>query len=211
MMMDFTFEKVKEASYALALIAHSAKQQLVLALSDKLITHAKTILEHNQLDLDAMLQTDPKYDRLMLTQDRITSIANSLKTIAQIDSPVGINVEEFTLSNGLHLQKKTAPLGVIGMIFEARPNVTLEAFVLCFMSSNACILKGGTDAKNTNIYLVSLIKETLKAQGMPQECVALMPHERDSVLTLLKATGMVDLIIPRGSQALIDYVKQNTA
>ncbi len=205
------FQKVKNASYELPLIRHEVKQQVVRALADKLLTHTQEVLHHNQLDLSKMQSDDPKYDRLLLTADRVNAIAQSLKIIAKIESPIWKTLEDFTLPNGLHLQKKTVPLGVIGIIFEARPNVTLEAFVLCFMSSNGCILKGGIDAKNTNIYLASLIATTLTEHHLPVDCAFLMPHEREMVGELLNATDIVDLIIPRGSQALIDYVKQNTS
>lgn len=209
--MKASFEAVKQISYQLPLIAHEKKQRFVEKLADRLIAEQDQILKHNQQDLDLMATDDPKYDRLRLTPDRINDIAMSLKTIAVIESPIWQTLEDYTLANGLHLEKKTVPLGVIGIIYEARPNVTVEAFVLCFMSSNACILKGGMDAKHTNDYLVKLIHALLKENALPTECLLLLPHERESVSELLKAKQFVDLIIPRGSQSLIDYVKQNTA
>lgn len=203
------FKKIKESAYQLALIEHEVKQKVVEKLADKLIADTTEIIVKNNLDLEKMDKEDPKYDRLLLTEQRIYAIAMSLKTIAIMDSPVWQTLESYTLANGLHLEKKTVPLGVIGIIYEARPNVTLEAFVLCFMSSNACILKGGMDAQNTNAYFSELILSTLQENRVPA-CLFLMPPQRESVTALLQAKGLVDLIIPRGSQALIDYVKQNT-
>ncbi|MBS0288142.1 MAG: glutamate-5-semialdehyde dehydrogenase [Proteobacteria bacterium] len=203
------FKKVKESSYQLALVEHDIKQKVVEKLADKLISDTSDIIAQNQLDLAKMSKEDPKYDRLLLTKERIYAIAMSLKTIAIMDSPIWQTLESYTLANGLYLEKKTVPLGVIGIIYEARPNVTLEAFVLCFMSSNACILKGGMDAQHTNDYFGELILTTLQENKVPA-CLFLMPAQRETVKELLNAKGLVDLIIPRGSQALIDFVKQNT-
>ncbi len=205
------FQTLKKGAFDLPFIEHEKKQAFVEALADNIIANHNEILAQNQLDLNIMSLDDPKYDRLKLTVDRINAIAASLKDIATIDSPIWQTIESYTLANGLHLEKKTVPIGVIGIIYESRPNVTLEAFVLCFMSSNACVLKGGADAQNTNNYLVKLINETLAQKGISPSCVLLMPPERESVKTLLQANKYVDLIIPRGSQALIDFVKQNTS
>lgn len=203
------FSKVKEASYALPLIEHAVKQQAVLALAKKIIENKALILKKNQEDLSQLDSEDPKYDRLLLNEERLQAIADGLQKIATFDSPIGKVIEEYTLANGLKLQRKTVPLGVIGIIYESRPNVTLEAFALCFMSSNACILKGGSEAKLSNEIFVRLVQEELQRFSIPKDSVMLMSHEREAVKALLKAKGIVDVIIPRGSQSLIDFVKQN--
>ncbi len=205
------FVATKNAQYDLPLIKHEIKQQIINALAHKLIENSDKIIEENRKDLVKLKEDDPKYDRLLLNDSRIQEIAQGLKKIAEFPSPIWKTLEEHTLPNGLKLQKKSVPIGVIGMIFESRPNVTIEAFALCFMSSNACVLKGGIDAKCSNEIFVSLIQETLTQFSVPKECILLMPHEREKLKMLLEAKGFVDVIIPRGSQSLIDYVKQNSS
>ncbi len=205
------FAATKNTQYHLPLIKHEIKQQIINALAQRIIEKSKIIIEENRKDLIKLKVDDPKYDRLLLNEARIQDIAKGLKKIAEFPSPIWKTLEEYTLPNGLKLQKKSVPIGVIGMIFEARPNVTVEAFALCFMSSNACVLKGGIDAKCSNDIFFSIIHETLEQFSAPKECILLMPHEREKLTILLEAKGFVDVIIPRGSQALIDYVKQNSA
>lgn len=204
------FLSVKDASIELPFIEHSIKQKILLDLAKRIIENKESILKNNEEDLKKLDKQDPKYDRLLLNDSRLNAMSEALEKIAQFDSPIWKTIEQYTLANGLKFQKKTVPLGVVGIIYESRPNVTLEAFALCFMSSNACVLKGGSEAKNSNEIFVRLAHASLEQFLAPKTCVFLMPHDRETVKTLLQAKGIVDVIIPRGSQALIDFVKQNS-
>lgn len=208
--MQMHLKATKDASLQLLTLSDSIKKAVLQDLANTLLKQSKTILTANQRDLDNMSESDPKYDRLKLTPTRIEAISQTLNSIAALDSPIGKVLEEFTLANGLYFQKKTVPLGVVGLIFEARPNVTIEAFALCFMSSNACVLKGGSDAKYSNLALVHLIQGSLARFSLAQEIVLLLSHEREAVNALFKANKWVDVIIPRGSQSLIDFVRKNS-
>lgn len=157
-----------------------------------------------------MDKKDPKYDRLMLSEERIRSIASDLRNVAHLPSPLRISLEKKSLENGLSLEKITVPLGVVGVIFEARPNVTFDVFALCFRSGNACILKGGSDAEESNLEIVSVIHEVLTDFGVTRDIVQLLPANREATHALLHAVGYVDVIIPRGSQNLIDYVREHS-
>ncbi|MBS0288480.1 MAG: glutamate-5-semialdehyde dehydrogenase [Proteobacteria bacterium] len=207
--MELTLNDVKNASYELPWISHELKHNLMMMLAKMLIENIEQIIQENKKDLSQLHQDDPKYDRLFLNRERIEGIADGLKNIAKLDSPIWKTQESYTLPNGLKLQKKTVPLGVIGIIYESRPNVTLEAFALCFMSSNACILKGGKEAAKTNAFFAQIIHDALKTSALPIAAMFMLPPTRQAVKTLLEAKGVVDVIIPRGSQALIDYVKQH--
>ncbi len=167
------------------------------------------ILEENQKDLDHMDPDDPKYDRLKLTEERIKSIANDMRNVAGMPTPLGKVLEEKTLENKLQLRKVSVPLGVIGMIYEARPNVTLDVFALCLKSGNACVLKGGSDAEYSNIAIVSMIREVLKKHKVDEHMLYLMPASREGTQVLLEAVDFVDIIIPRGSQGLINFVREH--
>ncbi|HEY4785670.1 MAG TPA: glutamate-5-semialdehyde dehydrogenase, partial [Bacteroidales bacterium] len=169
----------------------------------------KTILAENQKDLDLMDPKDPKYDRLKLTEDRIKGIAGDIRNVAKLDSPLGKVLDKKDLPNGLHLSKVTVPMGVIGIIYEARPNVTFDVFSLCVKSGNACILKGGSDAKFSNQAIINIIKEVLGNFNVNTSVAELLPPDREATQELLTARGYVDVIIPRGSQGLIDFVAQN--
>jgi len=209
--LESTFIRVKEASRKIGLLSEEKVNQLLNALAIRAEQNMATILEENKKDLDRMAVSDPKYDRLKLTEQRIQDIANDIRKVAGLPSPLGITLEKKELSNGLRLEKITVPLGVIGIIYEARPNVTFDVFALCLKSGNACILKGGSDAENSNKEIVKLIKDVLKENGVSSEFITLLPSDRTSTLELLHAVGYVDIIIPRGSQQLIDYVRDNAS
>ena len=166
------------------------------------------LLAENQRDLDRMDPADPKYDRLLLNADRIKGIAADLRKVASLPSPLGITLEERTLHNGLQLQRRTVPLGVIGIIFESRPNVTFDVFALCLKSGNASVLKGSRDAHYSNLAILTLIREVLAPHQLEDACY-LAPSEREALPVVLQADDYIDVIIPRGSQGLINFVRAN--
>ncbi|MBI3618617.1 glutamate-5-semialdehyde dehydrogenase [Candidatus Peregrinibacteria bacterium] len=204
-----TLAQTRSASAALALLSPEVIDATLLKLADALMEETETILAANRSDLKRMEETDPKEDRLKLTQERIADIARDVRTVAALPSPLGLVLEERTLENGLHLEKTSVPLGVIGMIYEARPNVTVDAFTLCFKAGNCCVLKGGSDAQHSNETLVAIIQRVLKEQNLDPAIVALLPPDRSSVETMLTAHGLIDVLIPRGGQSLIDFVREN--
>ena len=183
---------------------------LLLALADETENRSSFILSENKKDLDLMDTADPKFDRLKLTNERIKNITSDIRNIVQLQSPLGKTLYENILSNGLKISKVSVPLGVVGIIYEARPNVTFDVFSLCFKSGNACILKGGSDARYSNEAIISIIKKVLIAHKLNPSIAELLPIEREATNALLTARGYVDFIIPRGSQGLIDYVTQNS-
>ncbi len=203
------FEQVKSGSRKLAGISDPKAQQLLGDLADLAVEHVPFLLDENQKDLDNMEQSNPMYDRLLLTEERIHQIAKELRQVMGLPSPLHILLEEKMLSNGLYLEKITVPLGVIGIIYEARPNVTFDVFALALKSGNGLVLKGGSDAKFSNLAIMSLIHQVVEKHGLPISAFQLLPAERSATNALLKAVGFVDVIIPRGSQGLIDFVRQN--
>lgn len=209
-MLESTFKSVQQASRKLSLLKEEKINQVLIALADKAEKHADRIITENRKDLDRMPEKDPKYDRLKLTEQRIKDIANDLRNVSKLPSPLGISLENRNLSSGLSLEKITVPLGVIGIIYEARPNVTFDVFSLCIKSGNAVLLKGGSDAELSNRYIVTLIKEVLEAHQVSPLIIELLPPDRSATQELLNAVGYVDIIIPRGSQSLIDYVRDNS-
>jgi len=209
-MLQDQFAKVQTASRSLPLIPEEKMNAVLTDLADHLVANTKTILTANKSDLDRMDSADPKHDRLLLNEERIAGIASEMKNVASLPCPLGEILEERTLENKLHLQKIRVPLGVIGIIYEARPNVTFDVFSLCFKSGNACVLKGSSDAKDSNEAAVKLIHEILKKHDIDTDVCFLMPPEREHVQTLLSAKKYVDTIIPRGSQGLIDFVTENS-
>lgn len=180
----------------------------LIALADALENRAEEILEANKKDLARMDESDPTYDRLLLTKERIFDIANDVRSVAKLATPIGKKVLDRTLPNGLKLSKVTIPIGVIGIIYEARPNVTVDAFSLCFKSGNACALKGGSDAEFSNKILVECIHAVLRDNNIPEDVIYLLPSDREAVKELLHARKYVDLVIPRGSQRLISFVRE---
>ena len=208
MNLNKTFVAVQDASRNMLALSDKEINQILLAVADAAINKTDFILSENQKDLERMPSTDPKYDRLKLTPERLEGIARGIREVAAMASPLGRVLEERTLPNGLHLRKVSVPFGVIGVIYEARPNVSLDVFALCFKSSNACVLKGGSDADASNRAIVALIHRVLEARGIPSKVVELLPPGREAATALLHAEGRVDLIIPRGSSALIEYVRK---
>ncbi len=203
------FNLALQASRKLAELPANKINQLLLSLADAAENSAEDILVENHKDLDRMDPADPKYDRLKLTKQRIEAIAADLRNVAALPSPLGKILSQEKLQNGLRIRKISVPFGVIGIIYEARPNVTFDVFSLCVKSGNAVVLKGGTDADCSNRAIVAVIKNVLKAFGMDENSLILLPPDREATNALLQARGYVDLIIPRGSQALIDFVREN--
>ena len=204
-------EQASEATIAVKLLSDDKKEDVLRALAAKLRAHIPTILSKNQLDLDRMLDADPKKDRLLLSAPRIEDLAKSVEDIAALPDPSNRLLSEKVLDNGLLVQKITVPLGVVGVIYESRPNVTVDVAALCIQSGNVCLLRGGTDAFYTNTYLVALIQEVLASFDLDVSIVQLLPADRKFMPELLTATKYVDILIPRGSQQLIDYVREHAS
>jgi glutamate-5-semialdehyde dehydrogenase len=209
-MSDYTslFAATQQASRALAAVAPATIDALLRALADATVTQTDFILAENARDLARMPATDPRHDRLRLTRERLQAIAQDLRNVAGLPSPLGAALSKKTLPNGLHLSKVRVPLGVVGIIYEARPNVTFDSLALCLKTGNACLLKGGSDAAASNAALLAVAGPVLAAHGVPPAAVTLLPAERAATEALLGAVGYVDVVIPRGSQGLIDYVRQ---
>jgi glutamate-5-semialdehyde dehydrogenase len=200
---------IKAASYDLMRVDEEKRKQVLEDLAKELANAKAEIIAENKKDLALMDKDDPKYDRLLLSEEDIDSIADDVKKIAGLSHSRSAILEEKNLENGLKIQKVAVPLGVVAIIYESRPNVTMDSFVLCFKSGNACILKGGKEAFHSNQILVSLIQKTLRKHGLDENFIYLMPPERAAMTTLLNAIGLVDVCIPRGSQALINFVREN--
>lgn len=200
-------EAASHAKVDISNLAITKKSALLVQIADALEKNTSDIVLENKKDLDRMDSSDAKYDRLKLTEDRIHGLAQSVRDVANLPDPTGILLVEKHLANGLLIQKKSVPLGVVGVIYEARPNVTIDVAALCIQSGNVCLLRGGSDAWFTNSYLVNLIREELDKAGVNRDIVQLLPTDRMYVADLLTATKYVDIIIPRGSQSLIDYVR----
>lgn len=205
--MEELFETVKEASKNLALLTDSKRNEVLNAVADAIENHKDYILEANKADLDKAGKDYAFYDRLLLTPKRLDDIAADMRHVATLPSPLGRVLKDKTLDNGLHLRRVSVPFGVIGMIFEARPNVTFDVFSLCFKSGNATILKGGKEADETNRAEVELIHNILKEYGIDPALIELLPATHEATRELLTAVGYVDLCIPRGSKRLISFVR----
>ncbi|HET6556716.1 MAG TPA: glutamate-5-semialdehyde dehydrogenase [Prolixibacteraceae bacterium] len=203
--------KVLKASRKLNLVSVEIINQVLEEVASAAIENTPFILRENQKDLERMDVSDPKYDRLMLTDERIQGIASDIQNVASLLSPLGKVLSETTRPNGLFIQKVTVPFGVIGIIYEARPNVTFDVFSLCLKSGNACVLKGGSDAHASNTAIVQVIREVLVKYDLDENILSLLPADREATNELLHAHGLVDLIIPRGSQSLIDFVRKNSS
>lgn len=203
------FENTVSASRELNLLGVSKVNEILLKIADAADKSTAFILRENQKDLARMEDSDPKYDRLKLSADRIKSIADDIRNVAFLPSPLGRVLTESLRPNGLKITKITVPFGVIGIVYEARPNVTFDVFSLCLKSGNACVLKGGSDAIYSNQAIVSVIHNVLNINNINKNILALLPAGREATTELLNARGYVDLIIPRGSQGLIDYVRQH--
>jgi len=203
------FEKAQAAGRKPTL-APALIDQVLLDVAAKAIAQTALILAENQKDLDLMDPQDPKYDRLKLSATRIEAIAADMISVAKLDSPLGKQLSETEMPNGLSISKVRVPLGVVGVIYEARPNVTFDVFALCFKTGNISILKGGSDADHSNRAIISIIHKVLNQHNIDTNVVTLLPAEREATAALLNAIGYVDVLIPRGSQSLIDFVRDNS-
>ena len=207
--LNETFAAVQVASRELALLNDNVINQILNAVADAAIAETPFILAENEKDLARMDKNDPKYDRLKLTEERLKGIAADTRNVATLPSPLGKVLKESVRPNGMRLTKVSVPFGVIGIIYEARPNVSFDVFSLCLKSGNACILKGGSDADCSNRAIISVIHEVLKKFNINPHIVELLPADREATAALLNAVGYVDLIIPRGSSSLIHFVREN--
>jgi glutamate-5-semialdehyde dehydrogenase len=210
-MADYSqfFVSTQRASRALATVPPATIDALLRDLADTLVAHTDFVLAANAQDLARLPATDPRHDRLRLTPERLAAIANDLRNVAALPSPLGAVLSEKELPNGLQLKKVRVPLGVVGIIYEARPNVTIDSLALCLKTGNACLLKGGSDAAASNAALIQVAGPVLLRHGLPLAAATLLPPERAATEALLLAVGLVDVVIPRGSQGLINYVREN--
>lgn len=197
------------ASRQLITLSDEAINRILTDTADELINRQAEVLAANEKDLARMDPANPKYDRLKLTTDRLAGIAGDMRNVASLPSPLGKVISEAIRPNGMAIRKVSVPFGVIGVIYEARPNVTFDVFSLCFKSANACVLKGGSDADDSNRALVTIIHTVLERHGIDPAVCTLLPPEREATTELLNAVGLVDLIIPRGSSSLINFVRDN--
>ena len=202
-------KEARKASHALNRVSEEQIDRVLMNLADAVEKHMETILQANAADLSRMDPADPKYDRLRLSQERIQGMAADIRKVADLASPCDVVLKEWTQPNGMHIRKVSVPFGVIGVIYEARPNVTLDVFSLCLKSRNACILKGGSDADMSNNALRDVIRTVLKEENFPEACVTLLPPGHEQTQEMLRAVGDIDLIIPRGSRNLIQYVRSH--
>lgn len=207
--MNELFTKVKQASRKLALIPDGQKNAVLSHLADAILKEKDALLAANALDLAKMDPSNPLYDRLQLTDSRLEGIASDMRHVASLPTPLGHITCEKTLENGLHLRRISVPFGVIGVIYEARPNVSFDVFSLCFKSGNACVLKGGKDANESNRAIVSLIHKVLEQEGINPTIVELLPATHEATGEMLNAVDYIDLCIPRGGKKLIEFVRDN--
>ena len=207
--MKEALKKTKAASRLLATISDDKRNEVLLAVADAIIANKERILKANAEDLAKMDPKYPLYDRLQLTDKRLEDIASDMRNVSKLPSPLGRILKESTLPNGLRLKRVSVPFGVIGMIYEARPNVTFDVFSLCFKSGNACVLKGGKDADCSNRAEVEIIHQVLEANGVNPDVVTLLEATHEATAEMLNAVGYIDVCIPRGGRRLIDFVRDN--
>jgi gamma-glutamyl phosphate reductase len=203
------FENARVAARKLNLVDTETIDKILLAVADEAEKEVDYILQENCRDLALMPKTDPKYDRLMLSQERILGITADMRKVAGLPSPLGRILASFDRPNGMRIEKVSVPFGVIGIIYEARPNVTFDVFSLCLKSGNVCILKGGSDAQHSNNAIINIINKVLISYGIDSNTATLLPNDHSFTDKLLTAVGQVDLIIPRGSGRLINYVREH--
>lgn len=203
-------QQTQQASASVRRLSDAQRSDLLNELAAIVEQSKVLIMSENQKDLDLMDKADPKYDRLLLTESRIQGLADSLREVTLLPDPTGEVLTERNLENGLNIKKIAVPMGVVGVIYESRPNVTIDVASLCLRSGNACVLKGGKEAIFSNTCLVELIHQALAKFGVAPDAVLLLPTDRKFTEELLKATRFVDIIIPRGSDSLIQYVRQNS-
>ena len=201
------FERVKSASKELALISDERKNEILLSVAQAIIQQKDMLLEENAKDLARMDKSNPLYDRLQLTEARLEGIASDMRHVATLENPLGKVLKHRILENGLILSRVTVPFGVIGVIYEARPNVSFDVFSLCFKSGNACVLKGGKDADDSNRAIISLIHKVLEQEGVNPSVVELLPATHEATGEMLNAVGYIDVCIPRGGKKLIQFVR----
>lgn len=207
--MKQLFEHTKAASRLLATLTDEQRNEVLTAVADAIVAQKERLLAANAADLERMDPSNPLYDRLMLTDARLEAIASDMRHVAALPSPLGRVLMQRTLPNGLRLSRVSVPFGVIGMVYEARPNVTFDVFSLCFKSGNACVLKGGRDADDSNKAIVSMIHSVLEAEGVDTGVVQLLPATHEATGEMLAAVGYIDVCIPRGGRRLIDFVRDN--
>ncbi len=207
MKLEETLKTIKKFSRELVMASEQTIVDALLSLADGLQKNTDLILVENAKDLEKISSDDPIRDRVMLNEDRIKELANGVRTIAGYNSPVDVTLEERTLENGLQLKKISTPLGVVGVVFEARPNIVVDIFALCLKSKNACVLKGGSKSEYSNAILVKIIKE---AVGSLADAVVLLPNDREILAEFFKADKYVDVLIPRGGNELINFVRENS-
>lgn len=207
--LRYIFERVQAAGRELAVLEEELINKILLAVADEAEANVDYILSENAKDLSRMEECNPKYDRLKLTAKRLQDIAADMRKVAELPSPLGRVLKHHVLPNGLELTRVSVPFGVIGIIYEARPNVSFDVFSLCLKSGNACVLKGGSDADCSNRAIVEIIHRVLKRYGVNESVVELLPATREATAEMLHANGYIDLIIPRGSSNLINFVRAN--
>ena len=209
MNFDNIFIKVKEASRSILQLSDETINSIIKSVAEEIQKESSAIIAANANDLSRMAVDNPKYDRLLLNEERIAAIAADMCKVASLPSPVGVVQQQRVLPNGLNLSRVSVPFGVIGVIYEARPNVSLDVFSLAFKAGSACVLKGGSDAFSSNSAIVATVHKVLDRYNVSKNIVQLLPADREATAALLAARGYVDLIIPRGSSALINYVREN--
>jgi gamma-glutamyl phosphate reductase len=211
--MDCTplFRNAKKASRALNVLDTNIINKILLSVASTVVENTEYIVSENEKDLTLINESDPGYDRLLLNAGRIESIASDIRSVVNLPSPLGLILMKNTPQNGLIISKISVPFGVVGVIYESRPNVTFDVFSLCLKSGNVCILKGGSDAIHSNTAIVKIIRKVLQEYGINQDILTLLPVGREETTQLLNALEYVDLIIPRGSRGLIDYVRDNAS
>lgn len=207
-MIENTLQLLKNASYSLPMLEENQINDVLLTLASAIEAESAGLLEANAKDLARMDRSNPVYDRLMLTEERLAGIASDMRHVAELENPVGKVIDERVRPNGMKLTRVRVPFGVIGVIYEARPNVSFDVFSLCFKSRNACALKGGSDAYDSNCAIVDLIHRVLAEKGIDPHVVELLPAGHEAAAELMKAVGLVDLLIPRGSARLIKSVRE---
>ena len=207
--LEQTLAAVQCAGRHLLAVDGATVNQVLRAVADAAVAQSSFLLEENRKDLSRMDSDNPKYDRLRLTEARLQEIADGLRQVVALPSPLGRVLKERTLPNGLHIRRVSVPFGVIAIIYEARPNVSFDVFSLCLKAGSACVLKGGSDADCSNRAIVQVIHEVLRRYGMDTHVVELLPSGHEATARLLRADRYVDLVIPRGSSRLIQFVKQN--
>ncbi len=207
--MKQIFENAKRASRELALLTDETRNAVLHKVAGAIAAHRQELLEANARDLARMEPENPLYDRLLLTESRLEGIASDMRHVAALPSPLERVTKERTLENGLHLCRISVPFGVIGVVYEARPNVSFDVFSLCFKSGNACVLKGGKDADESNRAIVRLLHDVLEEEGINPAVVTLLPATHEATAAMLDAVGYIDLCIPRGGKRLIEFVRDN--